>query len=47
MTGFSEKSYDLNDYIDKAITNLRRLQIAYSEGYTIANRIIIGSTYPD
>lgn len=45
LTGFSEKSYDLSDCIDKAITNLTRLQIAYSEGDTTAKRSIIGSIY--
>jgi len=46
LTGFSEKSYDLTDCIDKAITNLTRLQIAYSEGDTTAKRAIIGSIHP-
>jgi site-specific DNA recombinase len=47
LTGFSEKSYDLNDCIDKALINLSRLQIAYSEGNTTVKPSIIGSIYPE
>ncbi len=47
LTGFSAKSYDLSDCIDKALTNLSRLQIAYSEGDTTVKRSIIGSIYPE
>ena len=42
-----KKTYDLGDCIDKAITNLTRLQIACSEGDTRTKRIIIGSIYPE
>ncbi len=47
LTGFSEKTYDLRDCIDKAITNLTSLQIAYSEGDTTAKRSVIDSIYPE
>lgn len=46
LTGFSAKSYDMSDCMDKALTNLSRLQIAYSEGDTTVKRSIIGSIYP-
>ena len=47
LTGFSEKTYDLTDCIDKALTNLSRVQIAYSDGDTTVKRSIIGSIYPE
>jgi site-specific DNA recombinase len=47
LTRFSEKSYDLNDCIDKALTNLPRLHIAYSEGDPTVKRSITDSIYPE
>jgi site-specific DNA recombinase len=47
LTGFNKKSCDLSDYTDKAITNLPRIQIAYSEGNITIKRSIIGSIYPE
>jgi hypothetical protein len=47
LTGFGKTTFDLEACLNKALTNLSRLQMTYIEGNTEEKRIIIGSIYPE